>query len=39
MRATSLVDGGSLAEKMVAEIMTAGGMEQNKWDEVFEARH
>jgi len=23
-------DGGSLAEKMVAELMTAGGMEQNK---------
>jgi len=23
-------DGGSLAEKMVAELMTARGMEQNK---------
>jgi hypothetical protein len=26
----SLGDGGSLAEKMVAELTTAGGMEQNK---------
>jgi hypothetical protein len=35
----SLGDGGSLAAKMVAELMTAGGREQNKWAEVFEARH
>jgi hypothetical protein len=35
----SFGDGGSLAAKMVAELMTAGGREQNKWAQVFEARH